>query len=197
MARPCSRSSPTCSALDGPVRLSPTVAAMCRNITTLRGLEPVATTEEIEAAARRGRVSEALLVAAQARLDALDQQIADYREKLSGLELLSTELQRLQNDVVNKREAHQTYLQKEEEARFSSSLDESGIVNLSVFERAAVPISPEASKAKVLMGAGLLVGLVIGVVLALVRDFVDPSVKGSAQAFRLSQTPILAEVPKV
>ena len=30
-----------------------TVAAMCRNITTLRGLEPVATDEEIEAAARQ------------------------------------------------------------------------------------------------------------------------------------------------
>ena len=30
-----------------------TVADMCRNITTLRGLEPVATPEEIEAAARQ------------------------------------------------------------------------------------------------------------------------------------------------
>ena len=29
------------------------VLSMCRNITTLRGLEPVATTEEIEAAARQ------------------------------------------------------------------------------------------------------------------------------------------------
>ena len=49
------------------------------------------------------------------------------------------------------------------------------------------------------VGVGLLVllGLVFGVLLALVRDFVDPSVKGPAQAFRLSRTPILAEVPKV
>jgi len=30
-----------------------TVVAMCRNITTLRGLEPVASPEEIEAAARQ------------------------------------------------------------------------------------------------------------------------------------------------
>jgi len=29
------------------------IASMCRNITTLRGLEPPATTEEIEAAARQ------------------------------------------------------------------------------------------------------------------------------------------------
>lgn len=31
----------------------PTMAVMCRNITTLRGLEPPATTAEIEAAARQ------------------------------------------------------------------------------------------------------------------------------------------------
>jgi hypothetical protein len=31
----------------------PTIDDMCRNITTLRGLEPVATPEEIEAAARQ------------------------------------------------------------------------------------------------------------------------------------------------
>ncbi len=32
---------------------SPSVAAMCRNITVLRGLEPPATAEEVEAAARQ------------------------------------------------------------------------------------------------------------------------------------------------
>ena len=32
---------------------SPMLLAMCRNITVLRGLEPAATTEEIEAAARQ------------------------------------------------------------------------------------------------------------------------------------------------
>jgi hypothetical protein len=31
----------------------PTLSAMCRNITTLRGLEPIATPTEIEAAARQ------------------------------------------------------------------------------------------------------------------------------------------------
>ena len=32
---------------------SPTLVGMCRNITTLRGLEPVATPDEVEAAARQ------------------------------------------------------------------------------------------------------------------------------------------------
>ncbi len=44
------------SSRDRPSRSTPvvgTLAVMCRNITTLRGLEPVATPEEIEAAARQ------------------------------------------------------------------------------------------------------------------------------------------------
>lgn len=37
----------------GSARPAPTLAGMCRNITTLRGLEPVATPDEVEAAARQ------------------------------------------------------------------------------------------------------------------------------------------------
>lgn len=140
--------------------------------------------------------TEARLAASQARLDALDEQITLYRGKLNRLEMLSTELQRLKNDVENKEKAHQNYLQKEEEARFSSSLDESGIVNLAVFERAEPPVHAESSNSKTTVLVGLLAGLALGVVLAFVRDFLDPTIKGSAQAFRLSSTPILAEIPR-
>ncbi|MCG8463127.1 MAG: hypothetical protein MI919_43140, partial [Holophagales bacterium] len=140
--------------------------------------------------------TEARLAASQARLEALDEQIDIYRDKLNRLEMLSTELQRLKNDVENKEKAHQSYLQKEEEARLSSSLDESGIVNLAIFERAEPPVTAQPSKKKTTVITGLLVGLVLGVVLAFVRDFFDPRVKSSAQAYRLSSTPILAEVPR-
>lgn len=140
--------------------------------------------------------TEARLVAAQARLDALESQIDLYRDKLSRLELLSTELQRLKNDVENKQKAHQTYQQKEEEARLSSSLDESGIVNLDIFERAEPPVSPKPSGAKTLVAMGLIAGLVIGILLAFIRDFLDPTVKSSAQAFRQSMVPVVAEIPK-
>jgi uncharacterized protein involved in exopolysaccharide biosynthesis len=140
--------------------------------------------------------TQARLVSAQARVEALNAQILDYRNRLNHLEQMSTELQRLRNDVKNKEDAHQRYLQKEEEARLSSSLDESGIVNLSIFERAETPIAPEPSKAKLLMAAGAIGGLLLGALLGIVRDFLDPTVKSSAQAWRLSQAPILAEIAR-
>ncbi|MEM9555771.1 MAG: Wzz/FepE/Etk N-terminal domain-containing protein [Acidobacteriota bacterium] len=140
--------------------------------------------------------TEARLVAALARVTALVQQIDEYRAKLNRLDLLATELARLKSDVENKREAHETYLRKEEEARLSSSLDESGIVNLAIFERAETPSAPIARDAKPLLAGGGIGGFILGVLFALIRDFADPRLKGSAQAHRLASAPIVAEVPR-
>ncbi|MEM1182599.1 MAG: hypothetical protein AAGM22_29910, partial [Acidobacteriota bacterium] len=140
--------------------------------------------------------TDANLAASIARKQALDEQIDSYRQKLSRLELLGTELRRLANDVENKENAHQNYLQKEEEARLSSSLDESGIVNLAIFERAEPPVAAEASKSLFIILGGLIAGVALGVLAAFIRDFLDPRLKGSAQAFRLSGTPIVAEIPR-
>ncbi|MEM6795144.1 MAG: Wzz/FepE/Etk N-terminal domain-containing protein, partial [Acidobacteriota bacterium] len=113
--------------------------------------------------------TDADLAASQARKQALDAQIDSYRQKLGRLELLGTELRRLRNDVTNKEDAHQTYLQKEEEARLSSSLDESGIVNLAIFERAEPPVSAEPTQSLFLILGGLIAGLAVGTVSAFIR----------------------------
>ncbi|MEM8933543.1 MAG: Wzz/FepE/Etk N-terminal domain-containing protein [Acidobacteriota bacterium] len=138
----------------------------------------------------------ARLVASQTRLDALEGQIDVYRDKLNRLEMLATELQRLKNDVENKENAHQNYLMKEEEARFSSSLDESGIVNLAVFERAEPPAAADKSKTLLIIPAGLVGGIVLGAFFGILRDVFDTRMKSSAQAHRISQAPILAEIPR-
>ena len=162
------------------------------------------TLEEVMTAANPARQAlelelaktDAQLSGSQARLEALDAQIDNYRRKLSRLELLGTELRRLRNDVENKEEAHQAYLQKEEEARLSSSLDESGIVNLAIFERAEPPVAAEPSKSAFILIGGLVGGLAIGIFAAFARDFIDPRLKSSAQTFRMARTPIIAEIPR-
>lgn len=130
-----------------------------------------------------------------AKVQALSAQIFDYRDQLKRLESLGTELERLQDDVKNAKEAYQVYSQKEEEARFSSSLDESGIVNVSILEAAEVPKRPQPSKTQLIMILGTCAGLALGFILAFAWDWLDPSIKGSAQAYRLSGIPIIAEIP--
>ncbi len=132
---------------------------------------------------------------AAAKEAALQDQIADYRERLHLLERLGTELERLKGDVDNAKLAYQAVSKKEEEARLSRSLDQSGIVNVSILDPAEVPRRPLPRKTVFLVALGGAIGCVLGFILAFLKDWVDPSLKSSAQAYRLSGIPIIAEIP--
>jgi len=153
-------------------------------------LNPAYQTLEIQLVEARAQFS-----AAEARAGALSTQISDYRQSLSFLENTSADLERHREDVENAREAYQTYSRREEEARLSSSLDESGIVNITITDLAIAPREPLPGKSTGALILGLIVGMGFGVVCAYLRDILDPTVKGSAHAFRLSGLPVIAEIP--
>ncbi len=149
----------------------------------------------------RGSSVEMHRLTARAKLDANDgrvaaitDQLSKYRATITKLEHVLPEWNRLQNDVQTQKEAYLNYLRKEEEARISSALDESQIVNIAIAERAAVPTEPESGqlRRRVLFGTFLSGLLAVG--LALLRDWMDPSVKTAAQAERLAGLPVLGEL---
>ena len=43
--------------------------------------------------------------------------------------------------------------------------------------------------------AGGGIGLLLGIAVALLRDWIDPSIKSTSQAERLTGVPVLAEIP--
>lgn len=139
--------------------------------------------------------AEARMVSYAARLGALEEQIVQYRERMSEIERSAAQLQRLEDEVETKNEAYISYLRKEEEARLSSALDASRIVNLTVVENASVPPRPEPSTAPTRISIGGALGLIFGLALAFLRDWIDPAVKSSVQARRLSDLPVIAEIP--
>ena len=153
-------------------------------------LNPAYQALEIDLVNTRGQLS-----AAAARVEALSTQIADYRSRLSLLENTAAELERYQEDVEIARKAYQESRDQEEEARRSTSLAESGMVNISVVGEAVPPKEPLPSKRGLTLAGGLIAGLVLGIGLAFLRDWLDPSIKGSAQAYRLSRIPVIAEIP--
>jgi uncharacterized protein involved in exopolysaccharide biosynthesis len=157
---------------------------------TTTALNPAYQALEVESVQTRSR-----LTAAQVRLTALTAQIERYRDHLRELEASAGELARLENEVDAAREVHQSYMRQEEEARFSSALDESGIVNVSIIEHASVPTSPEPTRNRLTLLAFAAGALLLGVLLAYLINWIDPHVSSASQAGRLTDLPVLAELP--
>ncbi len=153
-------------------------------------LNPAYQALEIQLVETRAQVS-----STEAKLEALDTQIEDYRDKISLLEATAAELERFKDDVETARVTYQANRQKEEEARQAVFLDQSGLVNLTIHEPALVPTAPLPAGRGSRTIAGFLVGMVIGIFIAFARDLLDSSIKGSAQAHRLSGLPVIAEIP--
>ncbi|HVS64762.1 MAG TPA: hypothetical protein VMT85_14800 [Thermoanaerobaculia bacterium] len=141
--------------------------------------------------------TEASLTAARARVEALLSQGGRYRTQLASVEDVSAELERLQAEVTSAQEAYNNYTRQQEAARFNSAISESGIVNVSIVEAAEVPTSSEPSRSRVVLGFWTLVGLVAGTLLAVVRDLLDPTVQSSRRTARVTELPVIAEIPSV
>jgi uncharacterized protein involved in exopolysaccharide biosynthesis len=140
------------------------------------------------------RTARAKIDASDARITAITDQLTKYHATIAKLEHVLPEWNRLQNNVQTQKEAYMNYLRKEEEARISSALDESQIVNIAIAEHADVPTEPESGtlRRRVLFGIAFSTMLAVGV--ALLREWMDPSVKSAAQAERLAGLPVLGEI---
>jgi succinoglycan biosynthesis transport protein ExoP len=138
--------------------------------------------------------TKAQMAAVGARVEALRSQVADHRTQVGHLDEVGSEQERLEQSVASAKEAFITYSKKEEEARFTTALDESSFVDLAVAEPAKVPTTPEKSKQMIMLILGSAMSLVAGVALAFLRDRLDPAVKSAAEAKNVTGLPILAEV---
>ncbi|MFI5364889.1 MAG: GumC family protein [Candidatus Binatia bacterium] len=139
--------------------------------------------------------TQAQLAAVRGRVVALQSQAATLRSERDHLEQVAAAQDRLEQDVTTAKNALITYSKKEEEARFSSALDESRILNVSVVEPAQVPVAPQRWKGPRQLSAGAALSLLLGIGLAFVRDRIDPSIKSAAEACQLTGLPLLGEIP--
>ncbi len=129
-----------------------------------------------------------------ARVEALRAQIAEHKTTVGHLDEISSEQERLEQAVATSKEAAATYSKKEEEARFTTALDESKLVDLTVAQPAEVPSVPEKTKQAFMLLLGTGMSLVAALALAYLRDRLDPSVKSAAEAKDVTGLPVLAEV---
>ncbi len=135
------------------------------------------------------------LAAARARVASLSELLQENQERLLRNQNAGGERDQLEQELAAAREPYITYLKKEEQARFSKALDESRIVDLSVVEPADVPIEPEAAHRLETVVLGIVLSFLLGVAAAFVREQLDPMVKTSEEAERLTGLPVITEIP--
>lgn len=128
-----------------------------------------------------------------ARVEAVTGELTNVTARVERLESVTAEQQLLEQEASTTREALLTYTRKAEEARLSSALDRSRIVNLAVARPAEPAPNPVGSHALLVM-LGLAFSLTTAVVAAFGSDRFDSRVRGTADVETITNVPVLAEV---
>jgi succinoglycan biosynthesis transport protein ExoP len=153
-------------------------------------VNPTRQTMEIDLVQKKAEVA-----ALAARLGGLSQRQATLRAELGRYTQASPELGHLKSEEKSAGDAYLDYQKKAEEARLGRALDQSGIVNISILERALPPDMPEPAKGGLKMLVAFLASLALGIALALLRDRLDPAVTSDLQAERMTGVPVIERVP--
>jgi len=129
----------------------------------------------------------------QARASALALSVAAYEKQASALDQQEMTQEALLRDKSTQEANYLLYMKKQEEARISDALDESRIINVAVVEPVTIPVVPARSRPLVLL-FGLLAAIVVSLGVAVVAEYLDPSLRTPEDIKEFLDLPVLASV---
>lgn len=139
---------------------------------------------------------------AQVELMGLEARAATTGTHLRGYRTLARQLgveAIAQDDLISREKAAQEnyllYVKKREEARMGDALDENGIVNVAIAERAVVPALP-VWPAGMVVFVGCVVALTSGTGAAFAADYLDPALRTPEEVLECLEIPVLASLPE-
>ncbi len=95
-------------------------------------------------------------------------------QRIQLLEQSSEEIQRLKRQQEIDEKNYQSFVARAEEARISNAMDRLKLANVSVIQKASVPVEPVEPKVLKVLVLGLGLGLAAGVGLAVISEFYTP-----------------------
>jgi uncharacterized protein involved in exopolysaccharide biosynthesis len=134
--------------------------------------------------------------AQEARLKALSESLATYRERYTTLSAQKVELDRLQRDVALAENAYRKFRESLEESKISVALDKREVSNVSVVQPAVKPFEPIRPKKSRNIALGIMLGILCGVALAFISDYFDDSIKTDSDVSKRLGLPVLASIPE-
>jgi capsular polysaccharide biosynthesis protein len=87
------------------------------------------------------------------------------------------------------------YLNKREEARIGDALDQGGILNVTIAEKATVPALPQLSALSYGF-MGLVCASTLSITLAFVADYLNPAFRTPDEIVAYLGSPVLASLPR-
>lgn len=132
--------------------------------------------------------------AAQQQEELLLAQLGQARDESLDVDQRSIQYNILRREVDTNRELYDALLQRYKEVGVASNL---GASNINIVDRAMVPSSPFTPNLVRNLAIGLFLGLVLGVLVALVREFLDDTVKTPEDIEQRLRLPVLGVIPKV
>jgi uncharacterized protein involved in exopolysaccharide biosynthesis len=132
------------------------------------------------------------------RVDDLQRRLSSLQVKVAAAPEVEREYRRLTRDYDNAQTKYQEVRLKQREAESSQNLEtERKGEKFTLIEPPLPPEAPISPNRPVLLLLGLLASLGLGVGVALVRDALDPSVRGVYDLTRLVEVAPLATIPRI
>ena len=129
---------------------------------------------------------------ARSRLEALNEVLIFYKNKLNRIPKRELELARLERGKEANKKIYLMLLEKREQAQITEVRESGG---LSILEFARLPKAPNTMSKVKKSVLFLILGILIGIGGAFVVDYVDSAVRDEFEITRISGLPILGRIP--
>jgi len=116
------------------------------------------------------------------------------KSQIQGLDRKQNQIQMLQREVDSNRKLYETFLERAKETDITGNMD---VSKVRLIERAVVPQTPYKPRKKLWVATALLMGLFLGVSLALLRAYLDDTVKTPLDLEQIAGVPALTVLPIV
>ena len=114
--------------------------------------------------------AETELNAQKGKANAINQQLAEVNNSIRGLEFSEKNILQLKREQAINEKNFQTYMEKAEEARITDDMNRLKMSNISIIQKATVPLEPVKPKKAQNILMGILLGIFCGIGLALISE---------------------------
>ncbi len=139
---------------------------------------------------------EASAEALRARRGSIENAVILTTERLQGLNRIGYEFERLQGEVTARQNSYTQVLALLEQARTSEAMDDEGLTNVRIVDRASTPELPLPSRRWLTLAMGVLASVAVGVGGAFGLEAFAPTVHGTLDGEERLALPVLGIIPE-